>query len=268
MGLVTLARVAGLVLMVFAVAGAAWLLTSDDFALDASRVEVSGLGYTEPAMVAAALGIDPSAPTSIFLVPTQRMERALSALPQIASAEVSALLPDRLVVTINERTPVMIVRRDDGQYRVDADGVLLARNARDAAADGLPVLDDLRSQLPTEMAVGGQLESTDLAAMLQLLALQPAALESGATALAVSVDDEDGYVITGEPFGWRAVFGQYTQTLRPPDMIARQVQCLSSLLAEGEEEIAAIYLAPLDDRCGTYRPRATPTPSPPASARM
>ena len=39
-------------------------------------------------------------------------------------------------------------------------------------------------------------------------------------------------MLTAEPHGWRAIFGSYTPTLRPPDMIARQVQCLRSLLGQ------------------------------------
>jgi len=51
-------------------------------------------------------------------------------------------------------------------------------------------------------------------------------------------------------------------------MIPRQVQCLRSLLGAGEAEVTTIYLAPLDERCGTYVPVATPRETPtPAPAR-
>jgi hypothetical protein len=91
--------------------------------------------------------------------------------------------------------------------------------------------------------------------MLQIGALTPALLGSTASQLAFRVDDRDGFVVSASPDGWRAVFGFYTPTLRPPSEIAQQVQCLRSLLAMGEAAIDTIYLAPQDDRCGTYLPR-------------
>ena len=91
--------------------------------------------------------------------------------------------------------------------------------------------------------------------MLQIAALTPALVGSAALTLAFSVDDSRGFVVSAAPGGWRAVFGIYTPTLRPPSEIAQQVQCLRSLLATGESAIDTIYLAPQDDRCGTYLPR-------------
>jgi len=40
------------------------------------------------------------------------------------------------------------------------------------------------------------------------------------------------------------------------------VQCLRTLLGSGEEQIETIYLAPQEERCGTYLPRPTPRVSP------
>jgi hypothetical protein len=98
-------------------------------------------------------------------------------------------------------------------------------------------------------------DPTETAAMLQIGALTPTMVGSNASSLTFGATDADGFVVTAEPYGWRAVFGFYTPTLRPPSQIAQQVQCLRSLLATGEAAIDTIYLAPSDDRCGTYLPR-------------
>ena len=94
----------------------------------------------------------------------------------------------------------------------------------------------------------------------RLAALTPEIVGTTYSHLRLSVDDTEGYVLEAEPNGWRAVFGQYTPNLRPVDLVDRQVQCLRARLAEDEQQIAVIYLAPLDEGCGTYLPRTTPAP--------
>ena len=55
--------------------------------------------------------------------------------------------------------------------------------------------------------------------------------------------------------------GAFNFPLRPIDIVDRQVECLRARVALDETEIAVIYLAPLEDRCGTFLPRATPRAS-------
>ena len=262
-------RIAGLALLIGSAAVIGWLVTSEQFVVDESRVEMSGLGFTSESLVRSTTSLDPADRPNVFLVPTQQFERALAALPHVADAEVSAVLPDRLLIEITERSPVLIIRRPTGDYSVDADGVVLQRVPRSSSSGGeLPLLEDERIELGQELEVGGQIDATDVAAMLRLLALTPAALGSQASTLSLTADDEDGYVVVAQPFGWRAVFGHYTPSLRPPEIIGDQVECLRSVLGRGESTIDTIYLAPNDDRCGTYLPRSTSSPSPSASARM
>ena len=82
--------------------------------------------------------------------------------------------------------------------------------------------------------------------------------------LELSVRDDDGFVMTAQPQGWQAIFGNYTPNLRPTDLIPSQVQCLASLLRPSEADVGTVYLAPLDGRCGTYLPAGTPSESPTA----
>ncbi len=58
---------------------------------------------------------------------------------------------------------------------------------------------------------------------------------------------------SANPFGWTAIFGFYTRTIRPPDLIPGQVRALRSLLYGQEAKIGRVILA--DDRGGTYVPR-------------
>jgi hypothetical protein len=174
---------------------------------------------------------------------------------------VYAVLPNRVLVSLAERPPILVLRHAGDRFAIDGNGVVLARiDESDVAALGLPVIADDRREWATRVQVGQPLDPTDLAALLQLAAVTPATIGSAASALQLTIDDEYGFVMTAEPQGWQAIFGHYTPTLRPPDIVARQVQCLGFLVAEGENDLETVYLAPQEERCGTFLPTAAPTP--------
>lgn len=261
-GVINRARISGLLLVVLTAGAVFSLVTDDRFALGASGtsgdVELSGLGYTDSAAVTDALALSEAGSNNVFLLRTAEMRRRLLELPSVADADVRVVLPDRLVVALTERTAVLRIAHDGATYLVDGDGVVLEKRAANAPAlPDLPLIDDRRIRLGVPYEIGVKIDATEAQAMLQIGALTPALVGSAATELAFSADDTDGYVVTAPPYGWRAVFGFYTLTLRPPTLIAQQVQCLRTLLASGEAQMDTIYLAPEGDRCGTYLPRPT-----------
>ncbi|MEP7361324.1 MAG: FtsQ-type POTRA domain-containing protein [Chloroflexota bacterium] len=254
--LVSPERIIAMVLMLVTAGGILWLATSKQFALAADGVEINGLHYTDAQAVRDALGLPIDGAPNILSLHTDRMRRALLALPAVAAADVLVSLPDHLVVNITERTALVQVAHAGVTYLLDGDGVVLEGRAANAPAiTDLPLIDDQRLTLGIPFEIGQQMDPTETAAMLQIGALTPILVGSSATGLAFSATDTDGFVVTAAPYGWRAVFGFYTPTLRPPSEIAQQVQCLRSLLATGEAAIETIYLAPSNDRCGTYLPR-------------
>lgn len=254
-GVLSGARVAGLVLVLATAGGIGWLITDDRFGLDADAVTISGLQYTDATAAHDALAIPAGAP-NVFLLKTDAMRRTLLRLPSVAAADVRIVLPDQLLVSVTEHAAVLQVVHDGVTYLLDADGVVLeGRPANAPVIAELPLVDDHRIQLGIPLEVGQSIDQTEAGAMLRIAALTPSLVGSTATALAFSANDADGFVVTAAPDGWRAVFGFYTPTLRPPTLIAQQVQCLRSLLENGEGQIATIYLAPQGDRCGTYLPR-------------
>jgi hypothetical protein len=255
-------------MVVISSVGVLSLVNAGAFRLNPERVELRGLLHTTPETARLTMGLAEGATPNLFRLRTSDMERALAELPAVAEAEVSAVLPDTLVVHVTERDPVFVLRTPSGSFLVDPAGVLLIdATAADPGLASLPLVDDRRSDAGRELAVGGRMEPFDLAAVLQLAAVTPDLLGSGAGRLMLSITDHDGFVMTTEPASWRAVFGHYTPTLRPPDRIAQQVQCLRSLLGEGETNLRTVYLEPVGDRCGTYAGgpspvRATPSPGP------
>jgi hypothetical protein len=263
---ITAARVFGLVLMVVSGAAVQWLMTSESLAMRPPEID-GELRYTDTAAVLAAAGLDGT--PNVVRVSTRTARQAILGFDSISDAHVRVALPDRVIVSVSERTPVFAVWHEGQNLLVDERGVVVASVADAEVVElGIPVVRDERREWALEIGLGKPVESTELAALLLLAALEPAELGSTASSLEIAVDDESGFVVTARPHGWRAVFGHYTPTLRPPDLIPRQVQCLRSLLAAGEESVRTAYLAPLDERCGTYVPvptlRVSPTPEPSA----
>ncbi|MDQ3937693.1 MAG: FtsQ-type POTRA domain-containing protein, partial [Chloroflexota bacterium] len=217
---------------------------------------LSGLRHTDAEIVRSLIQPWLAGRPNLFRLPAADIERALDTLPAVAHSEVRVSLPRRVDVVLAERTPVFVWRTAEGDYLVDATGVLLDSAAALEPGSTLPVFrDDRRRSAPAE--VGQRLDGVDLEAVLKLGALTPALLGSDARRLQLAADDDEGYAIIAEPHGWRAVFGHYTPTLRPPEIIERQVQCLRALLAD-EAQLQTVYLSPADDRCGTFVTRPTP----------
>ncbi len=108
--------------------------------------------------------------------------------------------------------------------------------------------------------MGRSLDAVDLDAARRLASLVPADVGSEADRLDVVVNDPSGFIVVGQPVGWRAVFGFYTASLRTTELIPGQVRLLRSLLIGREQLVERVILASETD--GTYVPRPTPEPTP------
>jgi hypothetical protein len=217
---------------------------------------VENATFTDGADLASRLGVGEG--INLFQLATAPIGQRLILLPSVAGVDVSVRLPDTLEVRLHERVPILIWAVGTSRYLVDREGKLFAE-ATDPPAEGsagLPVVDDQRAQ-SVGLGIGQHLATIDLDAATRLGALQPARdLGSRATGLAFGVDDTNGYVVSGKPLGWQAIFGFYTPTLRRTDLIAGQVRLLASLLAKaGETTVSSVVLA--TDLDGTYVPRAS-----------
>jgi hypothetical protein len=243
-------------LVLLATAGAIWgVVASPVFGV--RTVEIQGADLTGDDAVLAARGLARPAPNA-FTLATDRLRERLLALPAVADAQVSVGLPGTVQARVTERQPVLAWRRDEKLYLVDRDGRVVAdatggSGPAAAAAAGLPIVADHRTIGPG-LAVGGQVDALDLDVATRLLSLVPAEVGSAAPALAVGVDDADGWTVTpGVKDPWTAVFGFYGPEIRRSDMIPEQVRLLHSLLAGREARILRVVLA--GERQGTYTER-------------
>jgi hypothetical protein len=249
-------------------------------AFDYTKLEVDGLRYTDSTAVEQALA--GARGENLFRLSTRPLEAALDALPTVRSAHVDVRLPGTIAVSVVERTPVLIWQVGAQRLLADADGSLfaLAPTKPPAGAPALPVIDDQRTAsacpivdpgvdarraAPLCLTVGSHLGAIDLDAATRLASLLPPDVGSSAVSLAISVTDENGFVVETRPASWSAVFGFYTPSLRTTEMIPGQVRLLRSLLAGREAQVDRVILASETD--GTYTPRTTPKPSPGASGK-
>ncbi|WP_263357096.1 cell division protein FtsQ/DivIB [Acidicapsa ligni] len=88
-----------------------------------SSIESTGLSEVNRTDVLPVFGADIG--RNIFFVPLQQRRKELEAIPWVKQATVMRFLPDRLSVSILERTPVAFVRQGQQVELADADGVIL-----------------------------------------------------------------------------------------------------------------------------------------------
>jgi hypothetical protein len=249
---------AGALLVVLLSASAIYGVTnSSAFAYDDLRLD--GALLTDRADVEAAL--DTARGGNLFLLETGPLADRVAALETVRGASVGVRLPDTLVVSLDEREAILVWRVGQRRYLVDEDGAMFAVVLDPDAPQiaGLPVVDDQRAA-SAGLSVGRTLDAVDLDAATRLASLVPSDVGSAAERLAVSVTDQNGFVVRSRPSGWSAVFGFYTPTLRTPTIVPGQVRLLRSLIIGREHLIERVILASETD--GTYVPRPTPTPAP------
>ena len=103
-----------------------FMVTDPQFALSRNRtgaLTLEGAQHTSRAKVLRVFASDFG--RSIFSIPLAERRRRLLAIDWVEDASVSRVWPDRLVVRIQERTPVAFVLFRTGVMSIDANGVLL-----------------------------------------------------------------------------------------------------------------------------------------------
>jgi len=89
----------------------------------ASNIQIDGNSHVNRPQLLSIFGEDIG--RNVFYVPLAERRRELETLPWVEHATVMRLLPNRLRVSVVERTPVAFVRQDGRIGLVDAYGVLL-----------------------------------------------------------------------------------------------------------------------------------------------
>ncbi|HKF85052.1 MAG TPA: FtsQ-type POTRA domain-containing protein [Candidatus Limnocylindrales bacterium] len=250
-------RAAASLALLVAVGGLYGSVASDAFT--ARTTSVRGNTWTSEEAIVAALAVPPG--QNVFTLETTALEERIEQIPAVAGAEVTVALPDGVRVSVAEREALIAWAVGPHRYLVDAGGTLFGETGQEPSDDAaqLPVVTDRRLS-SVALEIGSTLDPVSLDAALRLASLTPGDIGSAGRAVGVRIDDENGFVLHGEPEGWNAIFGFYTPTLRTTDLIPGQVRLLRSLMAANDEStVQRVVLA--DERSGTWVPRRTPHPS-------
>ncbi|MEY3472027.1 MAG: domain, FtsQ-type [Chloroflexota bacterium] len=234
-------------------------------------VKITGLTLLDEQAISELAGI--SAGESLLGVDLHATERAVEAHPFVASARARIGIPGELRIEIREAPLLLRWQRGDETLLISGSGHLLGRvdspllSARGAAAAALLPLVVDETSVPF-VGVGEEISAVDLDIVTRLASLTPEDVGSNAARLTIVRDSQYGYLLqgVGEGFTWNAVFGMYSATIRPVEMVPAQVRLLRSLLATREREIGWVILA--DGQAGTFTDpgvRPPPPPSPSAS---
>lgn len=143
----------------------------------AEAVEVVNARYASSAVLRELFAGD--AGRSVFWVPLEERRRAVEQIPWVGAARVQRILPHRVRVVVEERTPVAFLRQGNELLLVDATGVLLERP--EGASFTFPVV--------TGLAPGMTLEERRTRLQLYLEFLR--ALDAGDQSYGVDVSEVD-----------------------------------------------------------------------------
>ncbi len=262
-----LRRLAVLVLMIGATLAPPALASAGTFKV--TSVRLVGLQLLDESAVRAASGIVLG--DGLLTSDPRSIEQVLTEIPFIASARVRIGLPGEIRAEIREEAPLLRWSRAGVTYVMGGSGELLGpttspflSNAGRAAIEQLPLMQDLRSGTP--LLLGDVIAPLDVDIATRLASLTLADLGSAATRLTVVADPQYGFVLRGDGEGiaWNAVFGIYSATIRPPEMLPGQVRLLRSLLAERERKIGWVILA--DGQAGTFTEPGVRPPTPPGAS--
>ncbi len=177
-------RLAALVLAIVSAGGLIYLLTAH--ALTVQQFAISGESLTSEEEIVTRGGVMGH---NIFTVDAQVIADRLMALPTVREARVWGELPDRLVIHIVERQPVLVWRIGNDRYLLDEGGTVMAHNPPEERTRDLPAINVRDVESP---AVGGHVDAATVGILAQLLRRAP---EYGLPIAALDYSPQSGIVI-------------------------------------------------------------------------
>lgn len=189
-------------------------------------VEVTTDGDLARDLVLRAAQIDDG--SNIFSINLSAVEDRLRELPQVEEVNVQRLLPDKLVILIQERRPIAWIASADanktgfnyeGAYLVDRRGIVLKPKASAPEYMTLPIIIGVEL---SSVTVGQPVEKDSVKAALELIRECPEVLQSRFEIATIDVSKEYSLMVTDKQ---RSVV-----TFGPDDLVG-QLRRLAMLLA-------------------------------------
>ena len=124
-----------------------YAIGSSRFRLESSdNIEITGAQNVSRAQVLEVVGADIE--RNVFFVPLEERKKKLEEIPWVESATVMRLLPNRLAITLQERTPVAFVKMGPRISLIDANGVVMSLPAGKAAKYSFPIIQGMTDDEP------------------------------------------------------------------------------------------------------------------------
>ena len=226
-------------------------LTSSTFRVE--QVNIVGTHNTVLVKAIQHLGIQGQ---NIFLLNVAAITARIEASPMVATASLSKQWPNSVVITVQERVPVLLWQTKQGTYSVDSQGVVIALAGETTGVDQLrTVVDMCRGGYPQGASLhgcpqmqpihpGARLKGVDIAFVTQVFKQLPKV--TGATAFTLRYDDTlagvqgGSYVIVSQD-GWIAYLGSANDA-NPLDNRLIELQQILNLAQQQNLNLATIDL--------------------------
>src|SRR5258708_28638372 len=158
-----------LALLVICTLGASFALTNSNFRVQ--QVNVGGTQNRTLVHTIQNMGIQGQ---NIFLLDVGALTAHIEALPIVDSVNLEKQLPNQLVVTVVERTPVLLSQTQQGTFSADSNGIVIAPASESSGTDHLmTVVDERGGAAAQQVQPGFHLNPADIAFALQLSARLP-----------------------------------------------------------------------------------------------
>ena len=118
--------------------------------MSSDEISISGISKVTRSQVMEVLGGDIG--RNVFFIPLEKRQKQLQEIPWIESASIMRLLPNRLSIQIQERTPVAFAQINNRVELVDAQGVIMELPRRTHYS--FPVVAGLRDSDPLSVRSG------------------------------------------------------------------------------------------------------------------
>jgi cell division protein FtsQ len=142
-----------------------FFMNSALFAL--KKIEITGCQIVPKDKVVQLSGL--ALGTNLFKIDSPGIVTKLTMYPVIKAAKVSRKLPSTLVITITERTPVVVVVGNDGYLAVDVDGIYV-KKINDLQHINLPIISGIVTD-GSKQTLGTNINTPGLTAALKLIKL-------------------------------------------------------------------------------------------------
>ena len=196
---------------------------------------------------------------NIFSIELPRVQKKLAALPQVEESRVERILPNRLIISIQERRPVAWVGWPDATtgsfnfedaYLVDRHGILLRTKSLVTEYIGLPLIIGVNTSNCQE---GQPLEADEVKAAIDLIRASSGILQSHFQIQSVDVSKKYCLVVTDK---------QRASVTFSPDNIEWQLRRLGTVLNycdQNSRELQTVNLMARRNVPVTFVPEAQPT---------